>query len=571
MEAPFASLSLLITKAEAIVEPRGALAVKSCRVLEGGMQKSIAIVGSGPTGIYTFAGLIDSPIPLRITLFEKGEKVGIGMPYSPEVSSRAMLANIASIEIPPLCQSYLAWLRALPDARLAGYRLKRADLHERLFAPRLLLGEFFRDQLMQLADQARARGHQVAFQEKTEITDIVAEGDALRLYTAEGAGALFDRVVLATGHDFQEDEPTKRGYFPNPWSGLIEADIGAVDVGVMGTSLSAIDTVMAVAQQHGAFERQADGGLAFKTDARGLSITMMSRNGLLPEADFYCPIPYAPLAVLTDAALAGFVETSAHNGGLDHIFALFAQELTVADPEYADQIGLAAATADDFADRYFAARLSQDPIDWARRNLAEVEHNKHHKITVPWRYAILRMHETLQSLLPALSDADRARFDGGLKRVFIDNYAAVPPESIRRLLALHDAGILQVAALGEDYDLTIGNGRTVVTQGDQSHSFAVFIDARGQKPLATEDLPFATLRAALQAAGQAHPEVDEAYHLAAPAAYARRLAFGAIPYLMHDKPFVQGITESHEIGQAIAKGVLTNLDARLPRLRRKWA
>jgi uncharacterized NAD(P)/FAD-binding protein YdhS len=26
----------------------------------------------------------------------------------------------------------------------------------------------------------------------------------------------------------------------------------------------------------------------------------MSRTGILPEADFYCPIPYEPLSVLTE-------------------------------------------------------------------------------------------------------------------------------------------------------------------------------------------------------------------------------------------------------------------------------
>jgi uncharacterized NAD(P)/FAD-binding protein YdhS len=31
-------------------------------------------------------------------------------------------------------------------------------------------------------------------------------------------------------------------------------------------------------------------------------MTLMSRTGILPEADFYCPIPYEPLAILTQAS-----------------------------------------------------------------------------------------------------------------------------------------------------------------------------------------------------------------------------------------------------------------------------
>lgn len=528
----------------------------------------IAIVGTGPTAIYTLCHLVQSATPLRIVLFEKGDKAGIGMPYSQESSSMAMLANIASIEIPPLTQTYLNWLQALPADQLAPYGLGCDELHDRLFTPRLLLGAYFRDQLLRLADKAWASGHQVEVREDAEVTDITPQGHSLAVHTAIGMAGVFDKVVLATGHDFQSDAPTKRGYFPNPWSGLIDAPVAEGNVAVLGTSLSAIDTVMAVAQQHGRFQRCADGGLTFLTTARNLSITMMSRHGLLPEADFYCPIPYAPLSVLSDDRISTLANQPL---GLDHLYDLFRQELWAADPDYCQERGLAASTADDFADRYFAHRLSHDPFDWARQNLIEAERNKAQKHTVAWRYAILRMHEKLQSLLPALSQPDRDRFDAGLRRVFVDNYGAVPSESIRRLLALHDAGILQVAALGDDYTLSIKDGRSIVQDGDQRHSFDVFIDARGQRALSCDDLPFATLRAALMDAGQDYPQVDEAYRLAAVPAFADRIAFGAIPYLMHDKPFVQGITESAEIGAAMARGLLADAGDAPRRIRRQWA
>ncbi len=536
------------------------------------MTTSIAIVGSGPTGIYVLSNLVKCSTPLRVVMFEKGEKAGIGMPYSPESSNRAMLANIASIEIPAICQSYIDWLRACADERLAQHGLTRDELHERQFTPRLLLGAYFRDQLMQLVEMGWANGHQIEIREVAEVVDIAHQKAGVLLYRANGGMDLFDKVVLATGHDFQSCAPSKLGYFPNPWSGLIDAPIGEVDVGIMGTSLSAIDTVMAVAQQHGRFQRCADGELTFLSTARDLSITMMSRNGLLPEADFYCPIPYASLQILTDEVVAEFEgEGAVNSGSLDRLYQFFAQELALADPDYATKIGLDASSADDFCDRYFAERLAHDPFEWARRNLAEVEQNKGAKVTVGWRYAILRMHEKLQSLLPSLSEEDRARFDAGLRRVFIDNYAAVPSESIRRILALHEAGILKVAALGDDYDLKIGNGRTIVTEGDHSHSFDVFIDARGQKPLSSEDLPFPTLRAALLDADQDYPEVDEHYRLLEPPEFADCILFGAIPYLMHDKPFVQGLTESHEIGCAIAQGLLSDVVTPMRRTRRRWA
>ena len=34
-----------------------------------------------------------------------------------------------------------------------------------------------------------------------------------------------------------------------------------------------------------------------------------------------------------------------------------------------------------------------------------------------------------------------------------------------------------------------------------------------------------------------------------------RIAFGALPYIMHDEPFIQGITASAKISEAIAEAV----------------
>jgi len=60
----------------------------------------------------------------------------------------------------------------------------------------------------------------------------------------------------------------------------------------MGTSLSGMDAAMAVAIQHGEFQ-ESDDAIAFTLDNghEALNIVLMSRSGILPEADFYCPIP----------------------------------------------------------------------------------------------------------------------------------------------------------------------------------------------------------------------------------------------------------------------------------------
>lgn len=476
-----------------------------------------------------------------------------------------MLANIASIEIPPISETYLAWLDAQPAGRLRDYGLNPDDLDERQFTPRLLLGEYFRDQLLALIEQAQSQGTEVDIYENTDVTDVAEHAGKLFLSLDDGSKlGPFDRVILATGHDFPDVDDATRGYFPSPWSGLIQADVPAVRVGIMGTSLSSIDAAMAVATKHGRF-RHKSGGLTYQTTADGLHMTLMSWTGVLPEADFYCPIPYRPLQILTDDAVS---QCAKADQPLDAVFDLLRDEITSEDPDYADQIGLATLTADSFAGAYFAKRMSQDPFHWARENLAEVEYNKAQKITVPWRYALLRMHEKVEAIVAGLNEPDRHRFDEGLKKVFVDNYAAVPSESISRLLALRDAGVLSVLALGEDYDLARKSDHTVIMAKGRMHSFDVFIDARGQKALNSADIPFPSLRNALVSTGQKVPALGEDFGLLDVPGYESRLVLAAIPYLMHERPFVQGITASAEIGARIATGLANTHETRRRNLRR---
>lgn len=490
------------------------------------MKKRIAIVGTGPTGIYCLQQLLWLGRPLAVEMFEKADQAGIGMPFSPETSSKSMLANIASIEIPPVVDPYLDWLRAQPEARILSYGLDPEDLDDRQFTPRLLLGEYFRDQLLTLAASAVEAGQAVAIHESTEVLDILTRPDGLYLRTTKGKQGAFDRVVLATGHDFPDEDEATRSYYPSPWSGLIEARLPAVRVGIMGTSLSSIDAVMAVVNPHGRFRREGE-DLRFDIDpGTGLHVTLMSRSGILPEADFYCPIPYQPLSIMTEAALADCASAASP---LDAVFDLVRAEILHANPASALRIVLAGLDADGFAPACFAARQVADPFRWARENLEEVERNKAARITVSWRYALLRMHEQVEKIIPDLPDADRDRFDAGLKKVFVDNYAAVPSESIRRLLALRDAGIVSILPLGEDYDLAREPDGTVIRTRTGSHVFEVFIDARGQKALKSGDLPFPSLRDALLQAELDIPEVAEDYSLVGASAFEGKVSLASIP------------------------------------------
>lgn len=531
------------------------------------MHHSIAFVGAGPTTIYTLHALLQhARQPFDLTIFEVQPSVGRGTPYRPGWNDPAMLSNIASVEIPPLQQSLVEWLDAQGNARLRELGIKPSEIDERTFYPRVALGEFFYDQLQALMQHAEAKGITVTVRTRCKVLDALSEADGMTLIVQPQRGARFeqkfDHVVLATGHQWPAEPEVRPGYFLCPWPASALAQVPPCRIGIRGSSLSAIDAAVALAVTHGEFIEAADGTISYAPapDTDDFHMTMMSRKGLLPEADFYFPIPYEPLAICNAEAIEALIAGD-DNDLLDQAFLLFQRELQAADPDYAAEIDLEQQTLESFCDRYFAQRIGADPFEWAQDNLREAEANYSAEVTVPWRYAILRMHEVIELIVPHLDQADFRRFSKYLKPVFVDDYATVPHESIRRMLALHRAGKLTVIAVGDDYWVNSHGpetGAVLHLDGERRH-FPVFIEATGQRALSAKDFPFPSLLdqgivrdAATTERGPSRGIViDDQFHPVSDRIPEDQLFCLSLPFIMGRHPFIQGITSSHEMGQVV--------------------
>lgn len=547
------------------------------------MRESIAIIGSGPTGIYTLKGLLAAAQPLSITVFEIEAEPGKGTPYHPHVNDRSMLANIASYELPAVCETLVAWLNRQSDGQLSSLNLSRDRIDERRFYPRVVLGAYFHAQFRTLIERGVAAGHSVMVKPLHRVIDIVLRREDIQLTARSADGEVkeyaFDHAVMATGHNWPDVTEVKPGYFVSPWPASALKKIEAGAVGILGTSLSAIDAVMTVATAHGAFMLDAAGILQYNI-AQGsetLHFTMMSRKGLLPEADFYFDYPHPPLQFCTAEAVDGLIAHGSVNL-LDDVFELFRMELVACDEDYAATLGLAFLNVESFAEAYFAARESADPFVWAASNLAEAEQNEVNRYTVRWRDAILRMHEVIARVVPHLGDTDLKRFHRKFKTVFVDDYATVPHESIHRILALRRSGKISILALGNHYKIDtdeVAKGAVLRHHGT-SQAFDAFVDATGQPAMSVDDLPFPSLVAQQVLKAAATPEdteivaaggeevitrtggidLDASFRPNMIENLSRNLYCAAIAFLLHKLPFVQGITSAHEIGGIVSKAIL---------------
>ncbi len=521
---------------------------------------SIGIIGGGPMAVYLLKELILQPDPQDITIFEASDKLGVGMPYRADLNSDFMLCNAFSREIPPVTQPLVEWLRDLPERRLTDWELMPHDVNARAFYPRLLIGEYYASEFTKLCELAQNNGHKLNVLPQNFVEDICPQPHGIEV-TVQGprdpASFLFGTVVIATGHVWSDAPKIGTATLVSPWPADALAKIPANRVGILGSSLSAIDVLIALGHAHGTFHEDNTQIRWFPNDtAHDLRITMVSRKGIMPEADFYYAIPYEPLQHLTEDNVATEIERGSM-GLLERVFGLLVQELEATDPDSLEGLGPDARTIAGFAEGYFARRQEFGGLKSLRETLAESRKSIQLKETVRHRSVLLRGHEVFDAALRAMTPWDWDTFSTCLMPVFADCYAAVPHFSVARVLALFEAGVLELVPTGDDSEFSeTPSGNIEVVVQDDRFEFDVLIDARGQASAELSDLPFPSLVSSLSA-DQA--PLEEPFRLTLPwsdntgsAVYCL-----AMPQIMCRYPFSQGLANCADLAKLVAIDIIS--------------
>ncbi|WP_083792010.1 FAD/NAD(P)-binding protein [Roseobacter sp. GAI101] len=522
--------------------------------------RNIAVVGAGPMAVYTVKGLLTGDLPVDLTVFDATDQVGCGMPYRAGMNADYMYCNAFSREIPSVTRPLVSWLHDQDDGFLDAWDLGRADIDARDFYPRVLLGEYLKSEFSDLCDAGRKAGHTIRVLPGHRVVDVMPTGGgvALEVSTPDGKSVFaFDDVVLATGHDWPSSPKLGKADLVSPWPYTNITDQPAGDIGVLGSSLSAIDVVVALGQEHGTFTEENDKVSWFADTGReALSITMVSHKGIIPEPDFYYPFPYERLTHLHSDAVAAEVEKGPE-ALLTRVFGLLLAELNEVAPEYMAELGPDAQTIDGFSAAYFEHRETVGGLRALRETLGAAIKSKELKETQPERYALLRGHENFEMILEHMNDADWKTFNEKLMPVFGDCYAAIPHISVRRVLALYDAGVLQIIPTGSESSLrNNAAGGVTVSTVDGDIEFAALIDARGQASADISDLPFPTLVDAL-----ADPAADLSapFRLDLSGAVQGSVYCLAMPQILTRHPFSQGLANCDELGRVVSKEILSSI------------
>ena len=479
-------------------------------------RHTLAIIGSGPSCIYLLKHLLDGIEQFRanlasIDVFEKSKTAGMGMPYNPETTERFNMSNISSEELPALTISFADWLRGLDAVRLKGFGIDPEAISDSEVYPRLALGEYQHSQYQAIIARLAAAGISVREHTNCKIVDVRDESDSITLIKDEGTHFDFDRVVLATGHYWPEEDHPTSGYYTSPWPiSKLFPKKGATynfSIGTLGASLSAFDVVSSLAHRHGTFETK-NGGLVFlpHPDTENFRIVMHAANGLLPHLQYSQSRPMREIErhIKEEELLAlrdkkGFLRLATYFDQVCRpvLIAAFGKDEM---PELIALLQDRGFKMEDFAGKMTEKHEYADAFEGMRCEMHEAMQSVLQNKPIHWKEALDDLMYTLNFYAELMPAEDHLTLHSSFLPFLMNVIAALPLASGRILLALREAGKLELVEgkvkVEEPEDGATRTKLSIDNEGEKSElTYKMFVDCSGQGPLDLDDFPFPSLLA----------------------------------------------------------------------------
>ena len=383
----------------------------------------ISIVGGGATGITILRHLAELAASERdngkisgIQLFDKSGFDG-GVAYRTESDRHLLNMKPSTMSIRPNdAGEFVRWLQA-----------RGLSCHGNKHLPRMV----YRDYLEAVRSAAIAQCRSVGVPVHVEHAEVVRmrfspDRDVL-LTTDRNITHISSVLILCTGHNPPDDLyglAAKANYIRDPYAQFGFADRDGVDVGILGSGLSAVDTAAALAKTH-----------------QSVRMTCFSRSGLFPTVQ---PVTIPVVANDFRDALHRYVTRRAR------------------------------IEADAFAARLSELLLQATGIrcDLSCRNvggdaLADLEHNiARAESSEPGVHSYLvSVIDVMCEAWSRMSDTEKMRFMDVYNSGWLRNRSAMPLENAIRIRDLMRSGRLSVCArlrnvtgIGRRFRATLGDG-----------------------------------------------------------------------------------------------------------------
>ena len=568
------------------------------------LKKRIGIIGGGPTGLFLLKHLVNSgETDLHITIFESKERLGQGMPYSDSGANHEHVTNISGSELPELETDLVSWMENLPPDLLEQFDLDLSRFHAYKVLPRLLFGAYLSDQFELLLNRASVLGIETTVLLNTSVTDITDLPDKKEVVVTTNLTdeLFFDYLVVATGHRWPTNaEGITPGWFDSPYPpAKLEFEVNH-PVCIKGASLTAIDAIKTLARHNGRYVRKNDRlEYELSENSPDFKLVLHSRGGLLPAVRFHLDeFGSSGITLLSQEEIA---EIRAEHDGfipLDLIFdRCFKDQLKEKDPEFYERIR--DWNLEEFVANSMDLRERLDPFQLLIAELAEAEKSIKRQQSISWKEMLSQLSFAMNYPAKYFSAEDMLRLQKTLNPLISVIIASIPQSSAWELIALHEAGVLELKAVGAESTFKVHPDRGVILEytneaGEaQSEHYLTFIDCSGQRHFSYEEFPFKSLRAdlslspaylkfrqaenALKLIEEQHSEVSErngAYFLKVAGigindyfqvldrygAFNERIYIAAVPHIGGYNPDYSGLDFCEEASNRIVEGMKRSWD-----------
>lgn len=465
-------------------------------------KKKIAIIGGGPSGLFMYKRLTEADQPdYEITIFERKDYLGAGMPYSAEGANVEHITNVSDNEIPVIYNSIEDWVKIAPKAILKKFDINEEKFNEYKVLPRLFFGEYLSAQFNLLKKAAVKKGIKTKVHLNCVVEDVVdfPKENKIAVCIKNKNKAYFDRVIICIGHNWPKKYEGKiPNYFDSPYPPKKIALKLNHSVGIMGSSLTAIDALRTLARKNGNFTDSEDGTYSYHPESKGFKIVMHSRSGLLPAIRFH--LEDSHLGKDGTLSKAEIQKSITLHGGflpLDFVFEKNFKEMFIEkDPVFYKKIKN--MKLEEFVEAMMNYREKMEPFDLFKKEYEEAEKSIEKRKSIYWKEALAILSFAMNYPAKYLSAEDMERLQKVLMPLISIVIAFVPQSSCRELLALHEAGVLSIVAVGDDAEV-----KPLETGGADYHykvdgkkvtmHFDTFIDCIGQPHLSYNDFPFKSL------------------------------------------------------------------------------
>lgn len=469
------------------------------------MEKRIGILGGGPSGLFMFKRLIESGrTDIVINIFERKNKLGVGMPYSSEGAGDEHITNVSSNEIPLLITSLADWIKSVPKDTLDKFHIDPLRFNEYKVLPRLLFGQYLTSQFDLLRKMASENGIDYQIFYNSIVTDIIDYPDQEMVVVEinDKEKFKFDQVIICTGHNWPKKyEGQVPGYFDSPYPPVKLAVKLDHPVAIKGSSLTAVDAIRTLARYNGTFDKDNNGHLFYQLldHSPNFKLVLHTRNGMLPAVRFHLEDSHLSSdSLMTAEEIAEHIASNNGFLSLDYIFEKdFKLPIKEKEPEFYEKIK--DMSLEEFVTAMMDLRERLDPFQLLKAEYAEAEKSILRKKSVYWKEMLGVLSFALNYPAKYLSAEDMMRLHKSLTPLISIVIAYIPQSSSEEILAMYEAGVLELIPVGDDSEIEAmdeGGATYHYTDGaGKEHSvyFNTYIDCVGQPHLEFEDFPFKSL------------------------------------------------------------------------------